>query len=126
MKQEKEQLNHKLDEFSQVLRDFQANQKKFEQENSQLKKKITQLEGHQTSLMDNYSAKHGTNHLMTSLGCAEPSIAAASGHSGYGRRNDNIASSKGLMFNHTNTSAAGLSQHPGAAAHGAEASPMKP
>lgn len=34
MKQEKEQLNHKLDEFSQVLRDFQANQKKFEHENS--------------------------------------------------------------------------------------------
>lgn len=30
MKQEKEQLNQKLDEFSQVLRDFQVNQKKFE------------------------------------------------------------------------------------------------
>ena len=55
--------------------------------------------------MDNYSNKHGTN-LMTSLNCAEPSIAAASGHSAYARRNDHLASSKGLNgFNHTNVSA---------------------
>lgn len=52
MKQEKEQLNKKLDEFSHILRDFQVNQQKFEQENTQLKQKINQLEGNQTSMID--------------------------------------------------------------------------
>ena len=33
MKNEKEHLNQKLDEFSNILRDFQNNQKVYEQEN---------------------------------------------------------------------------------------------
>ena len=37
MKQEKAQLNKKLDEFSNILREFQVNQKHFENENKALK-----------------------------------------------------------------------------------------
>jgi predicted nuclease with TOPRIM domain len=44
MKQEKQQLNNKLDEFSYLMKELQANQKNFEQENQALKMKISQME----------------------------------------------------------------------------------
>jgi len=51
MKKEKQDMNMKLEEFSQIMRDFQQNQRIQQQENGQLKIKIDQLEN--SKLVDN-------------------------------------------------------------------------
>ena len=44
MRNEKKQLNNKIEEFSQVLGDFQRNQKTYMEENQQLKQQIGMLQ----------------------------------------------------------------------------------
>jgi hypothetical protein len=44
MKAEKELMNSKLDEFSNILCQFQQNQRQFEYENQQLKQKLSMME----------------------------------------------------------------------------------
>lgn len=52
MRKEKMEMNQKLEEFAQIMRDFQVNQQMQAEENGQLKMKIDQLENAKRSAVN--------------------------------------------------------------------------
>ena len=63
MKKEKHEMNQKLEEFAQIMRDFQANQQIQAEENGQLKVKIDQLEHAKRSVNMSSSKEEFTTDL---------------------------------------------------------------
>lgn len=53
MRKEKIEMNQKLEEFAQIMRDFQMNQQKHADENGQIKSQIDKLENKKRSINAN-------------------------------------------------------------------------